>query len=72
MNTDKLKKLSVAYECAINYDAVPDKYEAGELLEFMLPKSIVISEIALQDVLDEYEGWSPDNIINEIINTIDD
>ena len=70
-NIKKLKDLRIAYECAINYDYVPNESEAKELIEFMLPKHINISTHELEEILKKYEGNSVGNIIDMIISLID-
>lgn len=68
----KLKDLRVAYECAINYDYVPDKEEAEELISDILPDHLNIKKKELEKILDEYEGNSDGNIRDLIIDLIDE
>lgn len=68
----QLKELRIAYECAINYDYVPNKSESKELIELMIPGYIDISISELEEILEQYEGSSDGIIINKIIRLIDD
>ena len=68
----KLKDLRVVRECALNYDYVPEKCEASELVKEILPDCISITVEALELLLDKYEGSSVDNIDNYIIRAIDE
>ncbi len=68
----KLKDLRIAYECAINYDYVPDKEEAAELVKYMLPNCIKTSIEEVERILEEYNGNSDGNITNLIIDLIDE
>ena len=68
----KLKDLRIAYECAINYDYVPDKEEASELVTYMLPKFLNTNIEEVERILEAYSGNSVGNITNLIIDTIDE
>lgn len=68
----KLKDLRLAYECAINYDHVPEKGEAKELVTYMLPEHLSVDIKNVERVLVEYEGNSPGNIVNLIMGLIDE
>lgn len=66
----KLKDLAIAYECAINYDYVPDKYEAEEIFEEILPSYMNPNIEEIERILEEYEGNSDRNITNLILKLI--
>lgn len=68
----KLKDLRIAYECAINYDYVPDKEEAIELVNDILPSYIKTNVEEVERILEEYNGNSDGNITNLIIDLIDE
>jgi hypothetical protein len=73
--TDKiqeLKDLRIAYECAINYDHVPSREEADELISDILPKSMKVEKERLEKILDKYEGNSDGNIRDYVMNCIDE
>lgn len=69
---EKLKDLRLAYECAINYDHVPEKGEARAFFDFMIPVHLSADIEDVERVLVEYEGNSPNNIVNLIIDLIDE
>lgn len=68
-----LKKLRIAYECAINYDAVPNESEASEIKDFMGDEECIFycTIYDLRMILREYEGYSVSNITDLIIKAID-
>ena len=68
----KLKDLRLAYECAINYDHVPEKDEAQHLITYMFPEHLSVDIKNVERVLEEYEGNSPGNIVNLILDVIDE
>lgn len=67
----KLKDLRIAYECAINYDYVPNKSESDKLIEYMIPEYLKLDKSVLESILTEYEGNSPNNITNLINSEIE-
>lgn len=66
-----LKDLRLAYIAAINYDHVPDKSQAKELIEDY-PEFKLVSQERLEQILDRFEGSSDGNITNKIIDLIDE
>ena len=69
----KLKNLRILHECALNFDLdVPEKEQAEELLMDYLPDYINIEKEDLEELLEEYEGWSVSNIEEAIFNVIDE
>jgi hypothetical protein len=73
--TDKiqeLKDLRIAYECAINYNHVPSRDVADELISDILPKSMKVEKERLEKILDKYEGNSDGNIMDYVMNCIDE
>lgn len=68
----KLKDLRILHECALNFDYVPGKEQAEELLINYLPEYITIEKIDLEELLTKYEGYSVSNIENELFDLIDE
>lgn len=68
----KLKDLRILHECALNFDHVPEKEQAEELLMDYLPDYITIEKEDLEELLEEHEGWSVGNIEEAIFNVIDE
>jgi len=67
-----LKNLALVRECALNYDYVPNKSEASEIIQDILPDSTNITVKFLEKLLSEYEGNSVNNIENYIIEAIEE
>lgn len=67
----KLKDLRIAHECATNYDYVPDTSQTDSLLFEVLPVWLKVTKEQLENVLSEYEGNSPGNIVTHIMDVID-
>lgn len=68
MITEILKNLSDAYKIAECFDSVPDLSKIDEVLE-SIDFGNSIEE--LTNILDEYCGYSPRDLINLIIREID-
>lgn len=69
---DKLRRLRIAHECAINYDYVPESSEAEELLDNIMPSNIKVDKEELESILEEFSGCSPSRITDYIIDLIDE
>jgi|TARA_R110000851_G_scaffold86656_1_gene188687 hypothetical protein len=67
----ELKDLRIAYECAVNYDHVPSKEEADELINDILPQHMKVDKDRLERILDKHEGSSDGNIVNYVMSCID-
>ena len=73
---EDLKKLRVAYECAVNYDYVPSKDEASELLENIFQDYFIekysLTKESLEFILTDYEGHSDSDLKSLIMDKIDE
>jgi hypothetical protein len=65
----QLKKLVAAYQVALEYDNCPNFQDEGpeQIRNFV---QIEISDEDLQEAIEENEGSSPINIVDEIIGKI--
>ena len=65
-----LKKLSIAYQSALEYDYCPESKKARAIKKDMIfAEKYSLSEI--KESLDEFSGNRPDEIANEITSVID-
>ncbi len=73
---EDLKKLRVAYECAINYDHVPSEDEASELLENIFQDYFIekysLTKDSLEIILTDYQGHSDSDLKSLIMDKIDE
>jgi len=66
----KIKRLKYALEWAKNYDHVPSAEFAMEIIDAMEYDG-VLTVFLVEDILKEFEGYSPSNIIDFIVEEID-
>lgn len=67
---EKLKELKIARDCAMEYDYVPGKEEADNLVKYILRGDITVAE--LEPILEKFQGWSVDDINSRVYRLIDE
>lgn len=68
---NKLKELSIAYKCALEYDAVPRPNLGHSEEIFEIRNDINTSVPLLEEILEKYEGWKPSDIEDSVFKIID-